>query len=102
MLSLAWSGSGKDTLIWTATPRAATYTLRRGRGSDLAALRDAGVDSCEQVTGSALSSGPTLTESPTSGSFFWFLVRTENAFGAGSTGNATTGARVLNADGACP
>ena len=102
VLALTWSGSGKDTLAWSATPRAATYRLRRGNASSLPALLDAGVDSCERVASSQLTSGPALTETPPSGTFYWFLIGAENAYGAGPPGNATSGPRVVDSSGACP
>jgi subtilisin-like proprotein convertase family protein/acetylornithine deacetylase/succinyl-diaminopimelate desuccinylase-like protein len=96
-----WSGA-KDTLDWTSVPSAVTYKLYRGTRSDLPHLLDATIDSCTRLTTGALTSGPILTEIPAPSSFYWYLVRAENAAGQGSAGNATAGPRVLDSSGSCP
>ncbi len=100
--SLSWIGASRDRLDWTAASNATTYYLYRGADFELPKLLDASNDSCERVSSAGLSSGSVLAESPASDTFYWYLVRANNAAGFGPAGNATAGARIVNDTGVCP
>ncbi len=91
-------------LTWAAASGATTYRILRGASSSLPGLLDASSDSCTRFSGSALDSGPILTENPsTSGSpFYWYLVVGSNGTDDGPYGSATAGARTANESGSCP
>jgi serine protease AprX len=92
----------KNTVNWPTSALASSYTLYRGTPADLPKLLDAQVDSCRRYQGAAASA--TVSEDPSAvpGRFYWYLVTGSNGNGEGSAGNATAGARVVNASGTCP
>ena len=81
---------------------ATSYTLYRGIPGNLAKLLDSQVDSCRRYQGAAASATVSEDPSAVSGRFYWYLVTGSNGNGEGSAGNATAGARVVNASGTCP
>ncbi len=94
-----WS-SDKGTLIWPALPGATSYTVYRGTPAQLPDLLTASTDSCTRYSGASTSVA--VAETPSAGSFNWYLVTAGNAAGSGTAGNATAGARVVNISGSCP
>jgi len=98
---LAWAG--KTELIWSAAAGATSYRVLRGKPSDFADLLDTDPDSCARFSGSALTTGPTLTETPlTTTPFYWYLVVGSNGVDDGPYGMATAGPRIANEAGSCP
>ncbi len=100
---ITWSS--KTSAAWTSVPAAASYHLYRGARADLPALTSAAVDSCRRATGAGLSATG-LAETPSAGSFSWWLVRAENAAGQGPAGSArlsqVSTPRSQDSSGACP
>jgi hypothetical protein len=95
----------KVAVFWDAGPNATSYNIFRGDAVQLPALLDHGVDSClrattltQQVTG--------LAETPALGTFYWYLVRGNNAQGEGPSGFERFGpqvvARIEDSSGVCP
>jgi hypothetical protein len=102
---LAWSGTTKDTLGWSATTNAASYRLYRGTAGDLPSLLNSGLDSCTRFEGAGTTTGAILTEDPGSipGSLYWYLVDGVNAASVeGPAGSASAGPRIVNSSGPCP
>jgi hypothetical protein len=100
LATVSWPA--KSGIAWSGVPGAETYSLYRGVGADLPKLLDSSVDSCLRLTTTELSSGSSITEMPVPGTFYWYLVRAENANGPGPIGSATSGPRVLDSSGGCP
>jgi len=98
ILQLVWSD--KSSLTWTADAAAATYTLYRGAADDLPALLTPSLDSCVAAT-TASSSASGLTDDPSPGELFWFLVVGSNGTGSGQAGSASSGPRTLDSSGIC-
>jgi len=92
----------RDTVQWTAASNAASYRLYRGGAADLPALLTGADDSCTRASTPATSTGDLVTESPSTGDFYWYLVRGLSAAGEGPSGDATAGARIQNSNGVCP
>ncbi|HNQ79018.1 MAG TPA: hypothetical protein PKJ37_07710 [Acidobacteriota bacterium] len=88
----------KTTFNWPSFFGATGYRLYRGTPADLANLPGGAVDnSCLKYDGASTSmdlSGDT----PTSGSFFWYLVTACNGSGEGPAGTG----RIINSSGGCP
>ncbi len=95
------SGSKTD-MEWSAALYATSYNLYRGVAADLPLLLTAGIDSCSRLSVAGTSTGSVITEAPSSGAIYWYLVRGQNGTGEGPAGNATAGPRVQNSSGACP
>jgi hypothetical protein len=95
--------AGKTELTWAAAAGATSYRVLRGTPSDLPDLLDTDPDSCGRFNGSALTTGPTLSETPlTTIPFYWYLVVGSNGVDDGPYGAATSGPRIANAAGSCP
>ncbi|HNQ79014.1 MAG TPA: hypothetical protein PKJ37_07690 [Acidobacteriota bacterium] len=88
----------ETTASWPSYTGATGYRLYRGTQADLANLPGGAVDnSCFRYDGASTSidlSGDT----PTSGSFFWYLVTAYNGSGEGPAGTG----RIINTSGGCP
>lgn len=101
--SLRWTG--KTTLMWDAGANGTSYNLYRGEPSQLAALKNHGVDSCARGT-TLTQQMDALADAPALGSFYWYLVRVNNAQGEGPAGfNRIQGqarARIQDSSGLCP
>ncbi len=97
---LVWAD--RDTVQWAAASNAASYNLYRGSAPDLPALLTAVADSCGRASTPETSTGGLITETPSDGDFYWFLVRGLSAAGEGPAGDATSGPRVQDSAGACP
>jgi subtilisin-like proprotein convertase family protein len=93
---------GQTGQQWEGIAGATSYNLYRGVPADLPQLLTAAADSCLRLTTSGPSTGAVLTETPTPGSFYWYLVRAANTVGEGPAGAATAGPRVHNSAGTCP
>jgi hypothetical protein len=96
----------RNTLLWDAGPQATSYNLYRGDSASLASLADGANDSCPRYAGLVSPQASPMPDVPPSGTFYWFLVRGENAQGEGPPGFARFGsqtrARVHNSSGSCP
>jgi hypothetical protein len=99
-LATAESWTGKTTTNWPSNAQANSYKVYRGGPADLPNLLNSSVDSCLKYQGSSTSAA--VAETPSAGSFYWFLVTGVNGGGEGTPGNATSGPRVVNASDACP
>ncbi len=88
----------ETTANWPSYTGATGYRLYRGSQADLPNLPGGAVDnSCLKYDGASTSidlSGDT----PTSGSFFWYLVTAYNGNGEGPAGTG----RIINSSGGCP
>jgi hypothetical protein len=95
--------STKTTMNWQAASGTVDgYRLYRGTKAQLPNLVNSSTDSCTRYDGAALTFDLNGTnDSPTAGTFIWFLVDAYNGAGEGPAGNATAGARILNSTGAC-
>jgi hypothetical protein len=94
---------GKTELTWSAAAGATSYRVLRGKPTDLPDLLDTDPDSCTRFNGSALTTGPTLSETPlTTTPYYWYLVVGSNGVDDGPYGAATAGPRIANAAGSCP
>jgi hypothetical protein len=102
--NLRWTD--RTTLVWDAAVSATSYDLFRGDPSQLPALLNPTSDSCQR--GATLEQRmPGQTESPSPGSFYWYLVRGHDAQGEGPPGFYRTSgqelARIQDVTGiACP
>jgi titin len=98
------SWPSKSELTWSAAAGASIYRVLRGTSASLPDLLDADLDSCTRFSGSALTSGPVLTENPATAGvpFYWYLVVGSNGTDDGPFGPTTAGPRVANPSGACP
>ncbi len=104
--SLSWTGTGKDTLSWSAADCATSYRVYQGDSGQLQNL-PTGASVCMAYDGNgsnATTTGSTLTSNPAASSFFWYLVVGYNANGEGSPGGGTNyPLRMLNYNGmSCP
>jgi subtilisin-like proprotein convertase family protein len=97
--------TNNTTVRWDAGPNATFYALYRGTPDQLANLDDDAADACLLINPLGQQFGG-LTEVPPIGSFFWYLVRGNNAQGEGPAGfqnlNGQLRARVMSSSGACP
>lgn len=96
-------GSDKTSYSWSAPvggDAATGYNVYRGGVGELPALLTSGQDGCLRWTGATLTA--TISDSPTAGVFWWYLVAGTNSGGEGTWGNATASARIGNSSGACP
>jgi len=91
--------------MWDAGPNATSYNLYRGDPSALSLLQDPTVDSCQRGT-ALLQEFPGLVETPAVGSWYWYLIRGNNAQGEGHPGFMLLGtlsrARIHDSSGVCP
>ena len=91
----------KNTHQWPSNASATSYKLYRGLATGLPDLLTGLTDSCLAYSGSATSVAADADPSSETGRFFWFLVTGVNGFGEGTAGQATSGARTVNAGGGC-
>ncbi len=99
VLDQAWTNP--TTHSWSPVAGAVAYNVYRGVGGDLPNLVTPAVDSCLRLTTGGTSTSA-LTEVPSAGGAYWFLVRAVNGGGEGPAGNATSGPRVHDSSGNCP
>lgn len=99
---LKWNAGSKTNVNWTSVSGSTGYNVYRGAASDLPKLLNSNVDSCRRATTATTSTGSVLTETPSPGTFYWYIARAENAGGEGTAGNTTSGPRVQNSSGNCP
>ena len=95
----AWADTATTT--WPSVTGATYYTLYRGTLSDLPKLLNSGTDSCVLYAGIATSATDVSDPSMVTGNLYWYLVTASDAYGEGSAGNTTSGARIVNSTGAC-
>jgi subtilisin-like proprotein convertase family protein len=100
--NLRFLSGSKTGMEWSAALYATSYNLYRGVAADLPLLLNASDDSCRRLVVAGTSTGSVITEAPSSGAIYWYLVLGQNGTGEGPAGNATAGPRVLNSSGACP
>src|SRR5262249_17288136 len=98
---LIWCAGTKDCLSWSGTAGANEYRLYSGSFGSLPDLLNTNADSCRISIYVATTTGPSLSDQPDPCGVFWYLVTAANGFGEGPAGNATAGARVLDAPGLC-
>lgn len=100
--SLSWFNGSKTQMGWTGVPNAAGYRLYRGTADQLPALLTPDYDSCLMWESAETTTGDLLADTPTAGTFWWYVVVTEASCGAlGPAGNASSGPRILNDSGSC-
>ena len=99
--SLAWTGTGKNALSWSAASCATGYRVYRGVPSELKNL-PTGAQACRSYDGAGTTTGATQTAVPSAGSFFWYLVVGYNTSGEGAAGSGTSTERKINSTGTCP
>jgi len=97
----AQNWADKNTHQWPPSASATSYKLYRGVAAGLPELLNGLTDSCLAYAGSATSVPADADPSSETGRFFWFLVTGVNGFGEGTAGQATSGARTVNAGGGC-
>lgn len=98
--SLQWADSSQ--LQWPVNGTASTYALYRGEGADLPKVLTGAANSCTRYTG-ATTNATGLSENPSPGSFWWFVVAGLNSGCEGPAGYATGGTpEIINSTGACP
>jgi subtilisin-like proprotein convertase family protein len=96
-----WIAGTTYSMEWGENAAADHYHVYRGTPASLPDLLTANADSCKRLDDVMTESCAGLTETPASGSFFWYLVVGWNAAGDGSSGSATNGPRQLNSTGPC-
>ena len=98
--NLRWGGRDGLRLEWDAAPRAAWYAVHEGAIADLPKLLTAEPESCRRWQGVEASAA--VEARPGAGEARWYLVVASNGAGHGSAGEATAGARQMEAIGECP
>jgi hypothetical protein len=101
--ALKWHTGGKTQLGWGSVTGSTTYTVYRGSGSSVANLATGGGASvCVAYSGSTANTGATLSSTPSSGQFYWYLVTASASANEGTLGsNSSGGARKVSSSGAC-
>ena len=84
-----------------AAANASFYNVYQGTGSSMPNLLNGNLDSCLRGSTTGLSFGG-LSDSPPSGTTWWYLVTGANGHSEGPAGNATSGPEILNSSGGCP
>ncbi|MGH9870677.1 MAG: hypothetical protein ACREAA_21280, partial [Candidatus Polarisedimenticolia bacterium] len=99
---------GGTDMGWEPVAGAQSYTLYRGVPADLAHLPATtpatlqGVpNACTRWSGTTTSTGPILTEVPSLGSFFWYLVSATGLYGESGVGEGSMGPREIVSAGPC-
>jgi subtilisin-like proprotein convertase family protein len=90
-----------SSVSWTAAAAADSYSLYRGADFELPKLYTGEADSCARASTADLSAAG-LSESPSAGSFSWWMVRASNANGLGPAGSGSPGPRLHDPLGVCP
>jgi hypothetical protein len=100
--TLVWSGSGKDTLSWSAASCATGYRVYRGDQRQMQNL-PTGATACLSYDGTGTTTGATQTAAPSAGSFYWYLAVGYDTAGEGSAGSGTNyPLRMIVNTGTCP
>ena len=94
----------KTCMSWSGVSGAESYSLYRGDPSELPNLLTDSTNACLRWGPNAATTTGTgvLTDTPSAGSFYWYLVVAQTGSCQGSPGSATGGTRIINSSGACP
>ncbi len=98
---LNWCTGQTTCLSWGAVSGADKYRLYRGEGAGLPCVLNPSLDSCADGAFVPATTGNTITEVPSPGAMFWFLVTAVDGSGEGSPGAASAGPRTIDTTGTC-
>ena len=86
--NVRWCAGSKTCLEWDPEASATQYRLYRGERASFPCLLNPSVESCDDGTYVATTTSSVITDAPSPGGIYWFLVTAQDGTGEGTPGSA--------------